>query len=342
MRLLLIRPGALGDTLLTFPVIEALRTHCSNPHIILVGNKTVLPLAQAFGLVEEVFDYEEPLWSGLFATPPSHVLGGNPSLRSILSGIDRAVAWLSDPDHMVYQNLQAAGIPQVTVVPGRPSAQERVHVVDYLACSVGVSTNPHPYYGDGFSVTGDFPMANDSLTLAGTDVSFSPCNVPGGSPETIHRSLRIGGQERAFAVHPGSGGARKCWPPERFAEVICRLWQRNWPILLLCGPADHERLEILLKLLPAPPQPAMLKLLVDVSLLDLVPILRQCRGYLGNDAGMTHLAALLGLPTLALFGPTDPLIWQPRGRAVSMIHEPNLEKLAVDVVIERIFALQNR
>jgi heptosyltransferase-3 len=334
MRLLLIRPGALGDTLLTFPVIEALRTHCSNPHIILVGNKTVLPLAQAFGLVEEVFDYEEPLWSGLFATSPSHGLGGNPSLlRSILSSIDRAVAWLSDPDHMAYQNLQAAGIPQVTVVPGRPSAQERVHVVDYLACSVGVSTNPHPHYGDGF------PTANGSLTLAGTDLAGPGNQMANDTADSLNRSLWIEGRERALAVHPGSGGARKCWPPERFAEVICRLWQRNWPILLLCGPADHERLEILLKLLPAPPQPAMLKLLVDVSLLDLVPILRQCRGYLGNDAGMTHLAALLGLPTLALFGPTDPLIWQPRGRAVSIIHEPNLEKLAVDVVIERIFGL---
>jgi ADP-heptose:LPS heptosyltransferase len=80
----------------------------------------------------------------------------------------------------------------------------------------------------------------------------------------------------------------------------------------------------------------MLKLLVDRHLLDLVPILRRCRGYLGNDAGMTHLAALLGLPTLALFGPTDPLIWQPRGRAVNIIHAPDLEKLGADTVIEYI------
>jgi heptosyltransferase III len=92
---------------------------------------------------------------------------------------------------------------------------------------------------------------------------------------------------------------------------------------LLSGPADHERLEVLLNLLPTPPQPALLKLLVDISLLDLVPVLCQCRGY-------------LGLPTLVLFGPTDPQIWQPRGRAVSIIHAPHLEQLEVDTVIERI------
>jgi len=302
MRLLLIRPGALGDTLLTFPVIEALRAETHNPHVTLVGNKAVLPLAHAFGLAEEVFNYEDPLWSGLFATPSLDGIGRNPSLRDMLSGIDRAVAWLSDPDNIVHQNLQAAGIPQVTVIPGRPPAQERMHVVDYLARSVGVSTDPHPHYGNCSSVTDD----------------------------------NAAGQERAFAVHPGSGGVRKCWPPERFAAVIRRMWQRGWPVLLLSGPADHERLEVLLKLLPAPPQPALLKLLIDVPLLDLVPVLCQCRGYLGNDAGMTHLAALLGLPTLALFGPTDPLIWQPRGRAVSIIHAPDLGWLEVDTVIEHI------
>jgi heptosyltransferase III len=305
MRLLLIRPGALGDTLLTFPVIEALRAETPNPHVMLVGNKAVLPLAHAFGLAEEVFNYEDPLWSGLFVTPPLDSIGRNRSLCSVLSGIDRVVAWLSDPDNIVHQNLQAAGIPLVTVVPGRPPAQERIHVVDYLARTVGVSTNPHPHYGNCSSMTDD--------------------NAPG--------------QERAFAIHPGSGGARKCWPPERFAAVIRRLWQWGWPALLLSGPADHERLEVLLKLLPAPP-PSLLKLLVDVPLLDLVPVLCQCRGYLGNDAGMTHLAALLGLPTLVLFGPTDPQTWQPRGRAVSIIHAPNLEQLAADRVIKYIESME--
>lgn len=304
MRLLLIRPGALGDTLLTFPVIEALRAETPDPHVTLVGNKAVLPLAHAFGLAEEVFDYEDPLWSGLFATPPSDGIGKNRSLRSVLSGIDRVAAWLRDPDNIVYQNLRAAGIPHVTVVPGRPPAQERMHIVDYLARSVGVSTNLHPRYGNCSSVTYD----------------------------------NVSGQQRAFAIHPGSGGARKCWPPERFAAVIRRLWQRGWPVLLLSGPADHERLETLLKLLPVPSQPALLKLLVEVPLLDLVPVLCQCRGYLGNDAGMTHLAALLGLPTLALFGPTDPLVWQPRGQAVSIIHEPDLEKLEADRVYSAIEA----
>src|SRR5579875_2105211 len=118
-RLLIIRPGALGDTLLTFPVIEALRSRHSNPSVTLVGNKAALPLAQALGLAETVSNYDEPLWSGLFATIPNSTsrghshLYGNRSLREILSEMDEVVAWLSDPDHCVYQNVLAAGVSHV-------------------------------------------------------------------------------------------------------------------------------------------------------------------------------------------------------------------------------------
>jgi heptosyltransferase-3 len=48
-----------------------------------------------------------------------------------------------------------------------------------------------------------------------------------------------------------------------------------------------------------------------------------CQAYLGNDSGPTHLAAALGLPTLALFGPTNPQIWSPRGPQVHIIQSSN-------------------
>ena len=297
MHILLIRPGALGDTLLTFPIIEALRAITPAPHVTLVGNRAVMPLARACGLAEETEDYEAPRWSGLFATPPAQ----NLALHRSLSKFERAIAWLHDPDTLVYRNLQAAGIAQVTVAPGRPAEQKRTHIVEYLASTIDVSIDAQPYYGACFPV-------HDSQPGAG------------------HR----------LAIHPGSGGARKCWPVEHFAAVIRLLWERGQPILLLGGPADHERLEALLKLLPVSPQSPFLELLVDVPLLDLAPILLQCRGYIGNDAGITHLAAMLGLSTLALFGPTDPLAWHPCGRSVSILYKPDLAQLQVEAVMARI------
>jgi ADP-heptose:LPS heptosyltransferase len=105
------------------------------------------------------------------------------------------------------------------------------------------------------------------------------------------------------------------------------VWQRGYAVLLLAGPADHERLDTITCLLPAPPRAEALTTLVDKPLVELAQRLLSCSGYVGNDSGITHLAALLGLPTLALFGPSDPCIWRPYGRAVHVVHTPDLAHL---------------
>ncbi|HWS83570.1 MAG TPA: glycosyltransferase family 9 protein [Ktedonobacteraceae bacterium] len=71
-----------------------------------------------------------------------------------------------------------------------------------------------------------------------------------------------------IALHPGSGGAHKCWPVKHFAAVIDALWQHKVAVLPLAGPAEQERLAELLRLLPAPPDPNLLRVLVDLPLLD--------------------------------------------------------------------------
>jgi ADP-heptose:LPS heptosyltransferase len=117
--------------------------------------------------------------------------------------------------------------------------------------------------------------------------------------------------------------------------VIEWLWQRQRPVLVLIGPADGKRLAYLQHHL-ASPSPGMLNLLVNAPLMEVARQLQQCCCYLGNDSGITHLAALLGLPTVALFGPSDPLVWRPPGRLVRMIKEPDLANLPVEKVIEQI------
>ncbi|HEV2654620.1 MAG TPA: hypothetical protein VGT82_06660, partial [Ktedonobacteraceae bacterium] len=68
MQYLVIRPGALGDSLLAFPVIQALRERVPAARVTFVSNAAVLPLAQDAGLAEEVADYSSALWSELFST----------------------------------------------------------------------------------------------------------------------------------------------------------------------------------------------------------------------------------------------------------------------------------
>ena len=299
MRILVLRPGAIGDTLLTFPILQHLQRKYGQA-ITFVGNASVLPLVRAFGLAQTVVDYEEPQWGQLFvplSNPPSTYAA---RLQAMAQGMDMAIFWLRDPGAVLRENARTLGIKQVFVAPGRPAEDIPVHIVDYLAQSIG----EHIQMDDLWQVPEQYGW----------------------------HILPSSSSARPIAIHPGSGGAQKCWPIASFAALIELLWKQEIPVLLLAGPADHERIAELYKQLPPPPQTSLLSTAIDAPLLTLTRQLQECRGYIGNDSGITHLAALLGLPTLALFGPSNPKIWRPLGSNVIVLHAPPLTKLAVDVV----------
>lgn len=300
MNIVIIRPGAIGDTLLALPILQALRAQFVHPHITFVGNIAVLPLAQKAGLVDAVSDYQALQWSELFSDAGVQA----PELRNMLRGADRVIGWLRGDGRLVERNLREAGAKQVIVAPGRPPEGERIHILDYLARTIGMEGVPGTFHIDRLGIDG---------------------------VHHIERRDRV-------AIHPGSGSERKCWPVEQFAGVIERLWQQGRAVLVVGGPADGERLAYLQQRL-VPPAPGLLAMLEGAPLIDVARQLQQCRCYLGNDSGITHLAAMLGLPTIALFGPSDPLAWHPVGPddgLIRVIFEPDLAHLPVAIVMDEI------
>jgi ADP-heptose:LPS heptosyltransferase len=115
-------------------------------------------------------------------------------------------------------------------------------------------------------------------------------------------------------LHPGSGGAAKIWP--RFAELARALPDAT----ILLGPCDS-------------PLNTGNPILQNLSLEAVAGRLRNCRVFIGNDSGITHIAAYWGTPTVALFGPTDPGIWGPLGRRVKVLQRPSLLDISVDEVM---------
>lgn len=298
MHILAIRPGAIGDSLLALPVLQALRKQYNASHITYVSNPAVLPLARAWGVVDDVSDFEHPYWGKIFL--PGRWPSALQQQAVIRQPVDMAICWLPDPEGIVEANMCAAGITRVIVAPGRPSPGEQIHIVEYLARTAGMY-----------------------MTLQ---------NLAWPPPALIRPAAPVQSSQR-IAIHPGSGGAVKCWPVASYAALIRELWQREVPVLLLAGPAEHERLVELRRLLGSPHRAELLEYLADAPLLAVAKHLAACRGYLGNDTGVTHLAAMLGLPTLVLFGPSDPRIWRPIGSAVSVLQVPSLPQLPVAAVL---------
>lgn len=118
-----------------------------------------------------------------------------------------------------------------------------------------------------------------------------------------------------FAViHPFAGSPKKRWPLERFCELARRL-APHMPIEWCAGPLDElpgaHRFE---------------------NLYEMACWLARARIYIGNDSGPTHLAAAVGAPVVALFGPSDPAVWAPRGPHVAVAAAPSMEGISVDQV----------
>lgn len=157
----------------------------------------------------------------------------------------------------------------------------------------------------------------------GTPVPRLVAPAPDAEERRAVRSLlahvgAAGGEDgpRLIGIHLGAAfGPSKLWPPDRIAE-FCRLVRREGAIPVLMGaPADAPLAEAILGLAPAAS-------LVGRDRPDLLPALTaSVDGLVCGDTGVGHLAAAVGTPVVALFGPTDPGLSAPRGR-VEVVQYP--------------------
>jgi len=174
-------------------------------------------------------------------------------------------------------------------------------------------------------------LERDPSPPPGTEASgwyAAPVRALGGDPAPDPPTLVFSASEREaartiadrlpvgfLAVHPGSGSAVKNWPVDRFADLVrARAAERRW--LLVGGPAD----ELSVGGLCAVPG-ALVARALPVRVLG--ALLAHAGLYVGNDSGVTHLAAAAGAPTLALFGPTDAKTWGPVGPCVETVSSPD-------------------
>ena len=120
-----------------------------------------------------------------------------------------------------------------------------------------------------------------------------------------------------IVLAPGSGGMTKCWPRERWLELANALALRGHAVDVVVGPTEIERDD---------PRrwswPVRTTFVADLSVVALAHRLATARVFVGNDSGTTHLAAMLGVPTIVLFGPTDPRVWAPPFPEVVVLRSP--------------------
>ncbi|HEU0028739.1 MAG TPA: glycosyltransferase family 9 protein [Ktedonobacterales bacterium] len=320
-----IRPGALGDTLLTLPAIAVLRRWTPSARLTLIARADILSLALASGLADDAWPWDLPDWSALFA-PDVTAEELTARARAALVGADVVIAWAPDRDGALAATLHRLGAGRVIVAPAQPSEAPGAlpeHAAHWLARALTPL---------GVTPPRDLPALWQAMP---------PLRWPEPDARAAGRAWRALGLPDAgvIALHPGSGGAAKRWPPERFAALADRARQASLTPLLLAGEADEAAAAAVLAHAAAPPPIAR-----DLSVGALAALLARCAGYVGNDSGVSHLAGLLGVPTVAVFGPSDPARWSPLGPRVTTLRAPSgdLRQLAPDAVWQALRASGGR
>ncbi len=119
-------------------------------------------------------------------------------------------------------------------------------------------------------------------------------------------------------LQPGARYWFKAWPAERFADIADRLADEfGCQVLIGGGQAEHDVAEAIVRKARSSP----VSLAGRTTVLQYAAILKRCSLFIGNDNGPMHMSAALGIPVVALFGPSDPLVWGPRGRKIEVLYK---------------------
>jgi heptosyltransferase-3 len=255
-RRLIIRPGAIGDFILTLPAMESLAAEYTE----------VWAASQNLALARSADRVRSIASTGLDLLE----FGTNPNLTRQLIGFDSIISWYGANRPEFQACVKGLPFQFFTAIPPIDCT---MHAADFFATQVGATGEAIP-----------------RIKCPRGDAGFA-------------------------VIHPFSGSPKKCWQLDRF-QALARLIEPHMPVRWCAGPEE--------------PLPDAVRI---ADLYELACWLATARVYIGNDSGITHLAAAVGTPVVALFGPTDPRIWAPRGPQVRVVAKRVLEDIAVDEVL---------
>jgi ADP-heptose:LPS heptosyltransferase len=302
---LLVRIGGLGDLLVALPSIRLVRWKYPRARLTLACRSEYGALLRERGVVDEVIPEDSRLLTPLF----SGATGEKMEISTWLRSFDLIMGWS--------HGLRAA-IPD----PSR-HADDPPAVVRMFRADPRVSGRLSRYF---FDATAEAIGLGRALPIA--DFAFFPPSGTKRAATAVFKENAAGSKPFAL-VHPGSGSQNKRWPLPNFLRIIARLGERGVSGVLVTGEAEEKSAADVEQAV----LPSSWGWLRRPALSDLALLLGDCGLYLGNDSGVTHLAAACGADVVALFRRDLAAAWAPLGR-VELHVADSVGGISVDEVWE--------
>lgn len=292
--ILIFHQAALGDFVVTLPIALALGRMFPQSRVMYVTANSKGKLAERLVGVDSV-DIETG-WHMLHGSKPEL----NDRNRALVTGAHTIISFVSSPNDLWEDNIRSFN-PQATLIQLTTKPQDDP-TQDHIAAALVRQMSRWPAIA---SASGQ--MLNSVQT----------------------RGLTIRRTPSAVVIHPGAGNPEKCWPMEKFVKLIESFHKQGTPVRILLGEAELERL--------SPDAPKTLEQFASVrkpsTYLELLDEISQASVFIGNDSGPGHIAGIIGVPTISLFG-SPSYRWKPLGPNVHVIEQESLGRISVDDVLK--------
>lgn len=305
-RAIILQPGALGDCLLTLPLVKLMKEALDLGGVDLVGHAEYIGILPERTCVDSIRSIDTAELHRLFTAPASFDLADRDPLIHMFADYSWIVTFLGEPGSDFEQNLiftaNCSHSVEVITLPLKPPAGGHEHICEFYMRQFAQQSG----------------LSADQARIPEQEISIRVREADRDRGVEVLEQAGVDLARRLVVLHPGSGGPKKCWHLDNFLSIANELGSRDMEVLFLLGPAEVERFRPSEKV----QMHATAKCVAHLALSQVVGLLSCADAFLGNDSGVTHLAAGMGVRTVALFGPTDPSIYRPLGRAVTVLRDP--------------------
>ena len=307
MRILVRATNWIGDAIMALPALRAVRKRFPRAHVAILARPYVVDLYREQGICDQLLPYDS---SG----EHTGLMGRERLARKLRAekfdvalllqnAFDAAwIAWRAAiPERIGYARdarspllTNAVRLPKANEIP----AHEQFYYLELLR-RAGWLDNLQGETSISLCVSADAKVRAESILLA------------------------AGSRSSAFRIAIGAGasyGSAKCWPPENFAALANRLPAQGEAEIVLFGTAAERQVSSAIAAGMRTPR-SPIDLTGKTPIADLPALLSQCHLFIGNDSGAMHVAAAVGLPVVAIFGPTDPNGTSPVAPRCTIVQE---------------------
>jgi len=298
----ILQPGAIGDCILTLPLVEFMKNHLGLGRLDILGHTEYTGILPGRTCADSIRSMDMVDLHRLFVETKAFDLADGDPLVNLFADYAWIVTFLGEPNSDFEQNLiftaNCSHSVEVITLSMEPPRKLSTHIADFFIqqfiTQSGLSLEP-------------YQLKPNNILIKATEADVS-------RGTELLKEVGLDSAGKLVVIQPGSGSLQKCWHLDNFLAVAKGLDTKNIDVLFLLGPAELERFDkAAIKNITS-----TANCLSNLSLTQVLAILSCADVFLGNDSGITHLAAGLGIKTIAVFGPTNPDVYRPIGPAVTV------------------------